>query len=401
MENGREKEIDLLLHDHARHGRSTPDASISAGTHLDADELVAFAENALPPQAKTKYTEHLADCGSCRALLIDLAADVTPQAQESVRIVTGPTPSVIDRLLAAFRMPALRYGIPFAAVLLVVSAVLLTSLNTGRKDLVAQREVPSTAPAKTDQQLSGNAASEAVESSTVSPKETVAATSPETGQASQKDARSAPPVSVATENQAVSSSAPVDNLSAAAKVEEKSKTESSDELMRVSPSGTDRPEAIAPQQPAPSVPSQSNEAQPSVDDKAAAPSASGDVSSRMSKSDSAGFGMTAGSRAAAPMSARRKAAEARERDSGAGRATTSTAEPKPAETRAIGSKEFRRVGGSWVDTAYNSSQGAFDVKRGSEQYRALLADEPGLRQYAEGLSGSVVVVWKGRSYRFH
>jgi hypothetical protein len=401
MENGREKEIDLLLHEHARHGSSAPDASISAGTHLDADELIAYAENALPPQARTKYSEHLAECGSCRAILIDLAADVTPQAEESVPIVTGPTPSVIDRVLAALRMPALRYGIPFAAVLLIVSAVLLTSLKTGRKNLVAKQEVSSPAPAESNRQLSENAASDPVASSTVSQDETVAAASPEKEQASQKDARLASPVSNAPENQAVSSSAPADNLSAAANVGEKSKTESSDEVVRVSPTGSDRPEAIASQQPTRTVPSQSNETQLSVDDKAAAPSASGDVSSKMSKSDSAGFGMTAGSRAAAPMSARRKAAEARERDSGAGGATITTAEPKSAETRAIGNKEFRRVGGSWVDTAYNSSQGAFDVKRGSEQYRALLADEPGLRQYAEGFNGSVVVVWKGRSYRFH
>jgi hypothetical protein len=52
-----------------------------------------------------------------------------------------------------------------------------------------------------------------------------------------------------------------------------------------------------------------------------------------------------------------------------------------------------------VDTAYNSSLSVINVARGSEQYRALIADEPGLRRIAEQLSGEVVVVWKGRAYR--
>ena len=39
------------------------------------------------------------------------------------------------------------------------------------------------------------------------------------------------------------------------------------------------------------------------------------------------------------------------------------------------------------------------VKRGSEQYRALIADEPAIRSIAEQLGGEVIVVWKGTAYR--
>ena len=39
------------------------------------------------------------------------------------------------------------------------------------------------------------------------------------------------------------------------------------------------------------------------------------------------------------------------------------------------------------------------VVRGSEQYRVLIADEPGIRTIAESLAGEVIVVWKGRAYR--
>jgi hypothetical protein len=39
------------------------------------------------------------------------------------------------------------------------------------------------------------------------------------------------------------------------------------------------------------------------------------------------------------------------------------------------------------------------VTRGSEQYRALVADEPGIKTIADQLGGEVIVVWKGRAYK--
>jgi hypothetical protein len=39
------------------------------------------------------------------------------------------------------------------------------------------------------------------------------------------------------------------------------------------------------------------------------------------------------------------------------------------------------------------------MTRGSERFRALVADEPEIRQIAEQLSGEFIVVWKGRAYR--
>ena len=42
-----------------------------------------------------------------------------------------------------------------------------------------------------------------------------------------------------------------------------------------------------------------------------------------------------------------------------------------------------------------------NVQRGSEQYRALIADEPGLRTITQQLGGEVIVVWRGHAYRFY
>ena len=74
-------------------------------------------------------------------------------------------------------------------------------------------------------------------------------------------------------------------------------------------------------------------------------------------------------------------------------------EAPAAETRSVAGRRFRKSAGVWIDTAYNSSAEITNVARGSEQYRALVADEPAIRTIAEELDGQIVVVWKGRTYR--
>ena len=79
------------------------------------------------------------------------------------------------------------------------------------------------------------------------------------------------------------------------------------------------------------------------------------------------------------------------------------ASPKPQqeaseETRSAGGRQFRRQNGVWVDTAYRS-QRVTTLTRGSERYRALVADEPGIDQIARQLGGEILLVWNGRAYR--
>jgi hypothetical protein len=71
------------------------------------------------------------------------------------------------------------------------------------------------------------------------------------------------------------------------------------------------------------------------------------------------------------------------------------------DSRTVSGKRFIRQNNSWIDTSYQPSRATTNVKRGSEQYRALVADEPGLRTIAEQLGGEVIVVWRGRAYRFY
>jgi hypothetical protein len=69
-----------------------------------------------------------------------------------------------------------------------------------------------------------------------------------------------------------------------------------------------------------------------------------------------------------------------------------------AETRTVAGRRFRKQGSVWIDTAY-SSQSLTELRRGSEQYRGLVGDEPAIKQIADQLDGEIIVVWKGKAYK--
>ena len=78
MKEGLDREIDSLLRRRARGtaesrswGERAGDGS--TGAHLDADELGAFAEGALPPSARAVAASHLAGCDGCRGIVVGLA----------------------------------------------------------------------------------------------------------------------------------------------------------------------------------------------------------------------------------------------------------------------------------------------------------------------------------------
>jgi hypothetical protein len=70
-----------------------------------------------------------------------------------------------------------------------------------------------------------------------------------------------------------------------------------------------------------------------------------------------------------------------------------------ANTRSVAGRRFQKKGGVWIDTGYDSSKDYVTLTRGSEQYRALVADEPSIKTIADELEGEIIVVWKGHTYR--
>ncbi|HLA96465.1 MAG TPA: zf-HC2 domain-containing protein, partial [Pyrinomonadaceae bacterium] len=69
MELEFDKEIDALMRKGLA-GRLSTGEVLNA--HLDADELSAFAENAMPERSRALYMAHLADCDRCRRILSNL-----------------------------------------------------------------------------------------------------------------------------------------------------------------------------------------------------------------------------------------------------------------------------------------------------------------------------------------
>src|SRR4029453_4965470 len=99
------KEIDVLLRrlSGKRNGNSAADTNSAVGVddHLDADELNAYAEQALPAATRARYTAHLADCNRCRNLVTQLSLSST--AAVSVR--AEEKPSGLKTFLASLFSP--------------------------------------------------------------------------------------------------------------------------------------------------------------------------------------------------------------------------------------------------------------------------------------------------------
>ena len=73
MKEAFDKEVDSLLRRRVRAGaeaRGDGGRAAHAAAHLDADELSAFAEGALPPSARLAAVSHLAGCDECRVKIM-------------------------------------------------------------------------------------------------------------------------------------------------------------------------------------------------------------------------------------------------------------------------------------------------------------------------------------------
>src|SRR4029078_11844575 len=97
MELEFDKEIDAILRKNAR--GPTAAASLNSA-HLEPDEIAAFAENALPANARSFYIKHLADCDRCRTVLSQTIS-LIPAAE---RVAAS---SVLDAPVVRLKEPTL------------------------------------------------------------------------------------------------------------------------------------------------------------------------------------------------------------------------------------------------------------------------------------------------------
>lgn len=385
MKEEMNKEMDLLLRRLSRRQDSSVsngDASI-VGEHLDADELSSYAENALPAAARTRYTEHLAECAGCRGLIAQLSSSIGVVSAEQTAKV--PAPSGLRNFLASLFSPmVLRYAIP-ALGLIVVAAIGFFSLRQERGDLVTQQtEVPAAR-------------------SNGSPNFSLDSQSGNAEQLNSSDKNAAP--TVETYNAPPTKSAPAGDVApppnAPPLVDLRAEVRKDTEAKKADDQQTAANAAAAPQPtPAPVVATEEAKKAEAEPPKEVSPRAVNELP-RNEPSTTSGFEKSKSGRGGEL--ARPGTQTARERAvspaSGTGLQADSADRSDSAEIRSVAGRRFRKQGNLWIDTAFNSSISTVTVSRGSEQFRALVADEPEIKTIADRLDGEIIVVWKGRAYR--
>lgn len=394
-------DIDLLLRQLSR--RNGAPVSEIDEQHLDADELNSYVANALPAAARARYTAHLADCSSCRKLVVELSAAYGPVAvlQPSEPVVA---PSGLMSFLASLFSPmVMRYAVPAVGLMVIaVIGVVVMLRQDSRRGSVAQLDEIETRPATAQPESStfgsaspgGDVAGKTTEPQRqpvvpAAKEDAVANVAPVT--------KEAPPVIANQANQpadavsAVLAEAPpppkvaqTDDSTARADLNKEKKQEAA-KTMAAADEAKERA-AEADKNAPPKKESQVVTVTPGTTIRR-------DIAVRSAKSTESAT-TTAGAGVSAGQDAKRAPAAGRAQS----REEAKDAEAE-AEVRSVAGRRFRKSGRVWIDTAYDDSKPIMTVPRGSEQYRVLVADEPSIRRIADELDGEIVVVWKGRTYR--
>jgi len=391
------KEIEILLRKLS--GKQNGDAaaaegnsSANASEHLDADELSAYAENALPASLRSHYTEHVADCNSCRKLVAQLSLSST------AAIVRAPVeesaPSRLKALLAGLFSPlVIRYAIPAMAVILVVAIAWIVVRREPVYEQVAQNIETRTQPA-----LPNQSGSPAVDDQI-------------------SNESSAPKKGLVEHNQPQPQGTPSEDRAAVTSAGNKAPEESKEgevaakrdqappaaPVSVVAPSAGTGTGAVA--QPKAASEVERNEPEPRKKAEADVAKAQNQIQNQQERriyeqNRSGPSEPKAVQRGVNTQNSNESQRElARQRASEREAQAKDKASDDEAEVRTVGGHKFTKRGRVWVDALYDSDSATTNVSRGSDQYRSLMGDEPGLRAIVEQLSGEVLVVWKSRSYR--
>ncbi len=402
-------QIDVLMRRYAKHSGGEAPAE-----HLDADELSAFAEGALPPAARARYVSHLADCDNCRQLVSQLAMSTGAVSKtEPLGSTEAERASWSQRLAAFFTPRTLRYA-AFAVVLIAAAGVVF---------LVARRPANESALVAKNEQGNQPAASAVKPADQVAPQANTnnSARSDSNRNSNLADSGQNPKVGQERDESKVAGTIPPPKSSG------ETLPAATPALAMKSAESESRPSYAPP----PPGESQGVEArtrqQGNVGGLASGPRKSASTDDKHKATDRVAESTTAkdraaeeSNRAAANQPAQNNRVATQEKRGGPRRSqenvaqtnqlrvestqkentvTTSSAKPEPAtETRSVGGRKFRRQGASWIDLKFKTSMALRTITRGSDEFSSL---DSGLRSIASQLSGEIIVVWKNKAYRIH
>ena len=398
MIEGFDKEIDSLLRRTAK-GETVQQTTFDA--HLDADEISLFAENALTTKARTHAAGHLAECTKCRKILSHLIS-FNAESESEIIHGAGAASDIIPATAAAASTPATPWyrrlfafpQITFAmgALVLVFSGIIAFLVMQGASDTerntaIAQREeIRETSRGGGGGGVASDGETRTVETYSTSNTSNAASVNP-----TSVDSNTS--MNSAANSTSVNTSSTAGNVAALPGA-------------RTQPqAGTSAPVSSTKQENNTLTPAENQDAltaapqnKPSVAANVPAPKTVDEQQRKVAKD-------------AAEESPERKRIDLDDRNnesqvtvtgsttSPASRSKKSAAvgKNKDSETRTVSGKTFRSVGGVWFDAAYRS-QPQIMIRRGSDDYKRL---DSGLRSIAESLSGTSVVVWKGKAYRIN
>lgn len=386
MEVDFDKEIDTLLR--KAHGdEPVLVGDFASSGHLDADEISAFAENAMPENSRALYSAHLADCDRCRKILSNLlvmnaeAAPVAAPALSAMTIAERSAPWY-KRL---FLFPNVAYVM--GGLVLVFSAFLgytvIQRSGTGSDVMVSQTsesEVTRGGPnAQVEQELSAqssaNTAANMIASNTAATSSNAnaamvarnldsSASGPRTGDnnfvldgQATTDSVAAPPA------QAPAATTGGAGLLAPKAVRER------DDLLAAKEKTENKVIAQVPLQEAAKNDSMLKQAPGVASQSGPMRNNENQYNRQLENLDR---------RAAAKKSVARD----EESEGSSGR-------------KVVGGKTFERKQGVWYDTTYQGRP-TINVRRGTDEYNRL---DGGLRSIANSLSGTAVIVWGAKAYR--
>ena len=394
MKEKSNNEIDLLLRrlsrqDGLRRDGEARDSQL--GQHLDVDELSSYAENALPAAARARYTEHLADCSTCRKLVTELSLSLGATAAASAPAETVPMPGGLKQFLASLFSPmVLRYAVPALGLLVVAVIGFVTLRQEDQRGSVAQinpeqqERVPVTAmpSAPAGESPAAGAIDPKREGANANAEDRAKETAPRSASASGEPAGTGPVLAAPPirREQTLADAPPTVEAEPAPPRPAKAAEPAETEQQKNEAAAKKQSDAFAVETKKAEISTtQSNERARGTFQRAPQPATGRDYGSKAKDAPAARTGSASSTRILAEDAAQ--------------------SEKDDAATRTVAGRRFRKERGIWTDTAYDSSTATVNVARGSEQFRALVADEPEIKKIAEQLDGEVIVVWKGRAYR--
>ena len=402
MEIDWDKEFDSLLRG-AVPGETIPEKEFDA-EDLGADEIAAFAENVLPPDARLRVAAKLADSAHGRQILSNLikineAAEAEETAAISKSMVAVPVKSGLSEFFTKFfTFQTLGFaGAALSVLIIGTIAFFVFRQNSANELAMSKAEKPylksADSAANTSVMSNSNAAGNAA--STVS--NTSVANTNSAGNMTRESANTLSNAAVSVNKEpSLPTPAPAENrtVNMARKADSAGKNQF--DTLRDRDTATNEmnePEATK-STPAPiSAPPTGAQTQPAkpatdakTDDRSAENKQAEDQARRAET-------LSAPNPVPKPMASSGAAESASEKDENAKK--SKTVAKRAVETRTVNGKSFRRENGAWIDSAYNS-QPTTDVSRGSANYQKL---DSGLRLTAEKLGGAVIIIWNGKAYR--